>query len=658
MPSFLRRHAAILVCLSFLVIPAGSFGAAVGASDREDTGAVIDTGFVEDWTGQTAHVYGARAVDLDGGVHRIGTDAGVKPVALVFMNASCPVSNRYAPELDRLAALADDHGVAFYGVMSDPYLTAKEARAFVADYGIGFPVLFDPSGDLALRLDPVITPEAFVIDTGDNVVYRGRIDDRFEAIGVLRNRIASHDLRDALVMAGAGRDLDPWRTVPVGCVFEGWDEDRLPESVTYNRDIAPLLAANCTECHRDGSVAPFPLDTYVDAGRRAHMLAFVTRERIMPPWRAAEGFGAFRDERHLTDRQIALLAAWAGAGAPLGDEADALPETVWPDPEWRIGEPDLVVEMEEPFAIPAAGPDIYRYFVIPFELSGERAVAAIEFQPGDESVVHHANLFVDYSGKARREDAKDDAPGFSVFGTGNFFDYSGAQETWGIGGWTPGVDPYVLPENHAMWMPAGPGDLVFEIHYHLNGKATEDRSRIGLKFADGPVDRWVDGLVIGTQELAIPPESDTYWRHVRMEVPAPMTLTDIMPHMHYLGAEAKAIATLPDGTQIPLIHVEDWDLRWQNIYFFREPVRLPAGSAIDGWIRFDNTSGNPYNPTLPPKTVTWGWGSDEEMMEFWISFVLDDGRHRDSVIGASWESWYRDPRWTGPAPDLADLNLR
>ena len=657
MSSFFRIHSTILACLLLLVIP-GAAEDTPGDNNHGNEDMIIDIDTSESWISQRVHVHGMRVIDLKGDVLRVGTDSGIKPVAVVFMNASCPVSNRYAPELNDFATLAEDHGIAFYGVMSDPYLRADEARSFVADHGFEFPVIFDPSGDFALRLDPFITPEVFVIGTDDSVVYRGRIDNRFESIGVLRNRITSHDLKDALAMVGGGHDLAPRRTVPVGCVFEGWGEDRLPESVTYHRDIAPILSANCTECHRNGGVAPFALDTYVDARRRANMLAFVVQERFMPPWRAAKGFGAFRDERHLSDRQIALLAAWARAGAPSGDESQALPETVWPDPVWRTGNPDLVLEMEEPFAIPATGPDIYRYFVIPFELSGDRAISAIEFQPGNEKVVHHANIFVDYSGKARREDARDDEPGFSVFGTGNFVDYSGEQATWGIGGWTPGVDPYVLPENHAMWLPAGSGDIVFEIHYHLNGRATEDRSRIGVRFTEGPVDHWIDGLVIGTQQLSIPPESDTYWRHVQMEVPAPMTLVDILPHMHYLGAEAKAIATLPNGKQIPLIHVEEWDLRWQNIYFFREPVRLPAGSVIDGWMRFDNTSGNPYNPTFPPKTVTWGWGSDEEMMEFWISFVLDDWRHRDRVISASWESWNGNPHWDQPVPGLADLNVR
>ena len=606
-----------------------------------------------DGEGRVVDVHGTRAVALDGRVHRLGNEDGVAAIALVFMNDSCPVSNRFAPELDGFHALARESGVDLYGVVSDPHISVAQARNFVEDYGIGFPVLFDGSGDLALRLDPVATPEVFVIGRDDRVVYRGRIDNRFQSIGVLRQRITEHDLKSVLLDLGRGRRLEPRRTAPVGCFFEAWDES-LPEAVTYNRDIEPLLRANCVECHRAGGVAPFPLDSHMDAKRRAQMLALTTARGLMPPWRAAAGFGRFRDERRLSARQIALFGAWTAAGAPPGDAEDVLPPTLWPDPQWRAGEPDMVLEMTGAFEIPATGPDIYRYFVIPFVLDRERAVSAVEFRPGDETVVHHANIFVDYAGKARRRDALDPAPGFSVFGTGGFFDYDGEAESWGIGGWTPGVDPYVLPEGHALWLPAGAGDLVIEIHYHLTGKATRDRSRVGLHFTERPVDRWIDGLVMGTEQLAIPPETDEYWRHVWMEVPIDVTLIDISPHMHYLGAEAKAIATLPDGRRIPLVHVPEWDLRWQNVFFFREPLRLPAGSRIDGWLRFDNRSDNPANPTLPPKTVTWGWGSDEEMAEFWIGFVLDDWRQRDRIVDAANRAWYRDPAPRGGVPDLTD----
>ncbi|MEM7121248.1 MAG: redoxin domain-containing protein [Pseudomonadota bacterium] len=606
------------------------------------------------WQGETVDVIGARVVDLEGQIHNIGIANSARPAVLVFLDNYCPVSNRYAPELQAFADQAADAGIEFYGVMSDPLITPEEARQFARDYGIGFPVIFDGSGELAVRLDPLATPEAFVIGPDNEVVYRGRIDNRFEAIGVLRNTITSHDLLDTMTALKTGDPLLPERTMPVGCVFEAWNHG-MPEEVTYTRDIAPLVNANCVECHRDGGVGPFSFESYEQLRRRATMVSLVTLQGVMPPWRAAHGFGAFRDERHLSERQIALLLEWSNAGAPLGEQADALPEPLWPEDGWQIGEPDLVVEMTEPFDLPATGPDIYRYFVIPFELFSETAIKGMEFRPGDTSVVHHANVFVDYSGRARREDAKDAEPGFSVFGTGGFFDYNGEQDTWGIGGWTPGAIPYTMPDGYGMWLPEGEGDIVFEIHYHLSGKATADQSRMAFYFADEPVSKWVDGFVIGTQYLDIKPEDDDYWRQFHMDIPAGMTLVDLLPHMHYLGKEVIATATLPDGEVIPLIHIEKWDFRWQNVYVLREPLHLPAGSRIDAWFSFDNSSDNPYNPAVPPVDVTWGWGSNEEMCEIWVSFVLDDWRQRDSIISASYDSWYQDASLRSPPPDLHDL---
>lgn len=347
-----------------------SEASAEGQSDTND----------EDWTGQSVDVFGARMVDVQGQVHRLGIESGVAPFVLVFIGEQCPISTRYAPELNRFAGLARQAGLAFYGVISDPYMSAAAARAFVADYELDFTVLWDASGDLARRLKPTITPEAFVISPEGSVLYRGRIDDRFASIGVLRNQITAHDLRDAIAAASSGSNIRPRRTQPVGCYFEGWDES-LPQEVTYNRDIAPIVNANCAECHRAGGVAPFPLENYRQVKRRARMLSFVTQEGIMPPWRAQKGYGHFRDERHLSARQVGLLAAWAEAGAPAGAESDALPTPIWAAPDWQLGEPDLVVEMAQAFDIPAEGEDIYRYFVVPFELHKGRAIVGAEYRP-------------------------------------------------------------------------------------------------------------------------------------------------------------------------------------------------------------------------------------------------------------------------------------
>lgn len=591
--------------------------------------------------GDAVDLIGTRVTDVTGHHHRIGVSTGkVQPAVLVFLDTACPVATRYVPTLNDLHAEAEARGVALYGVLSSPDIAWQASADFVDDFGIAFPVILDSAGDLALRLGPRVMSESFAISTADRIVYRGRIDDRFATVGKLRTRITSHDLRAVIEALAGGSQPEPYATEAVGCFHHDWSRAGANgtglDEVTYNRHIAPLLEANCVECHRQGGIAPFSLEGYDNAKRWHRMVAFMTGERLMPPWRAVPGFGAFRDARRLSDRQTALLASWSENGARRGDAGDAMPVSVRSSSKWRLGEPDLVLRMPEPFDVPADGDDIYRYFVIPSGFIEDKVVVALEFSPGNAKVVHHANYLMDYSGAARAEDAKDAEPGFSVFGTGGFLDYN----AWGIGGWTPGADPYVLDEGLGMWLPQG-GDLVLEVHYHLNGKATIDRSELGLYFAKEPVSRYVDGVVIGTQDLRIPPGAENYWRRFSMTVPSGMTLTDVTPHMHFLGREFIAIATLPDGSETPLIRIADWDFRWQNTFAYREPVHLPAGSRIDAWVRYDNSADNPQNPALQPEIVTWGWETTDEMSELWIGFIPDSPADRQKIVSASERSWYR-----------------
>ena len=591
--------------------------------------------------GDPVDLIGVRVIDVTGHHHRIGVSMGkVQPTIVVFLDTVCPVATRYVPTLNELHTKAEARGVSLYGILSNPAVGWQASTDFVDDFGVTFPVILDSTGDLALRLGPRVTSEAFVISTADRIVYRGRIDNRFAAVGKLRTRITSRDLQSVVGAMAAGRQPEPYETEAIGCFHHVWDgadaNGRGLDEITYTRHVAPLLEANCVECHRQGGIAPFSLEGYDNAKRWHRMVSFMTGERLMPPWRAVPGFGAFRDSRRLSDHQIALIASWSENGARLGDTDDTMPVSRRPNSKWRLGEPDLVLSMLEPFPVPADGEDVYRYFVIPTEFFEDKVVVALEFSPGDPKVVHHANYLMDYDGRARAEDAKDEEPGFSVFGSGGFLDYN----AWGIGGWTPGADPYVLGAGVGMWLPKG-GDLVLEVHYHLNGKATVDRSEVAFYFAKEPVSRYVDGVVIGTQDLHIAPGEKNYWRRFSMDVPSGMTLTDVTPHMHFLGREFIAIATLPDGSERPLVRIADWDFRWQNTFAYRAPVHLPAGSRIDAWIRYDNSADNPQNPALEPETVTWGWETTDEMSELWIGFIPDFPADRQRIVSASERSWYR-----------------
>ncbi len=429
--------------------------------------------------------------------------------------------------------------------------------------------------------------------------------------------------------------MTPASTEAVGCFFEAWK--KAPEGgVTYSRDIAPILAANCVECHRPNGVAPFPLQNYQQASRRADMMAHVTGTGFMPPWRSDPEFGRFRDERILSQRQLALLDAWAKAGTPEGDAAQLPPEVKLPPADaWRLGEPDKVLTVVEPFEVPATGADIYRYFVIPSGMVKDDVLVALDFRPGDPSVVHHAIIYVDYTGRARRFDKADPGPGFSMLGVGNFMDASNASaDGYSIGIWSPGAEAYRTLEGYGVPLAAG-GDIVIEVHYHLTGKAVSDQGSIALYFADKPVIGTVQEIIMGTINIDIPPGEANYWRHIYMDLPGGATLTEVTPHMHYRGVEAKAVATLPDGSRQPIIRVANWDFRWQNRYRLRQPLHLPAGTRIDVWFRHDNSVENIANPANPPVRVRWGWGSNEEMAEFFIKLIPDNEFEQRAIRKAS-----------------------
>jgi mono/diheme cytochrome c family protein len=380
-----------------------------------------------------------------------------------------------------------------------------------------------------------------------------------------------------------------------------------PPAVTYSKHVAPILWKHCAGCHRQGEIGPFPLLAYADAQKRADFLAEITASRRMPPWKAEPGIGHFRDERRLSEAEIALVGKWAAAGAPEGDSKD-LPRPPQFTDGWQLGEPDMIVKMATPFSVPASGRDLYRCFVIPIPLEQDAMVSAVEFRPGNRRVVHHAILFLDATGQARALDGKDGQPGFASFGG------PGVVPTGGLGAWAPGVMPRRLPDGIVKYVKRR-SDLVLQIHYHPTGKPEEDQSVVGLYFSKKPVTRIVSGIAIVQPELKIPP--GRRYHSVRAEsqpLPVDVHVLGVSPHMHNLGREIKVVAVDPTGKKsAPLIWIKDWDFNWQGTYQFVRPIRLPKGSKIKVQAHYDNSAYNSKNPNHPPKEVKWGEQTSDEM---------------------------------------------
>jgi hypothetical protein len=403
-------------------------------------------------------------------------------------------------------------------------------------------------------------------------------------------------------------------------------------SPTYHRDVEPILQRHCQECHRPGQVAPWPMMTYGEARKMAPFIANVTRDKEMPPWHASttEG-GPFRDARVLTDDEVATLAAWAKAGAPEGDPKDA-PHARKFDSEWPLGMPDLVLKPSESFTLGGEGPDEFRVFVIPSGLTEGKWIGAIDYRPGNPTVVHHILGGIDITGRARKLDAADPGPGYKTFaGFGTLTGGIPFLPTAGLSGWAPGKAPRYLPNGVGRYIPAG-ADVLLQIHYHKSGQPETDQTEIALYFAKAPVDKLIRGAAVmpprpgpfRRPSLTIPAGDPNYEVNGTFTIPYDAHADAVIPHMHWLGKDFTLVAERPDGSKQTLIKVDRWDFNWQDTYEFVEPVALPKGTIIRMRAHFDNSADNINNPSNPPVAVTWGEQTTNEMCIGFLQLTRDD----------------------------------
>lgn len=391
---------------------------------------------------------------------------------------------------------------------------------------------------------------------------------------------------------------------------------------TFTEDVAPIVFENCASCHRPGQAGPFPLTGYEEVRKRGPFLAAVTQARIMPPWHAEPGDIEFQDERRLTDDQIATLQAWADAGMPEGP-AEKLP----PLPEfaegWALGQPDLLVQMDRAFQVPADGPDLYEYFLLDIDLDEPRWVRAIEFQPSARAVVHHVLGFLVDAEKAEQAGDR----------LGNLTVDRNRILTWAIG-----TNPRILPAGIGVLVEPG-RKLLIQTHFHPTGKVERERSKVGLFFSD-------ESDLRTTTEIQIPPHfgewsgievpggSDDYTLRESFTIPVAVQAFATFAHAHYIGKAFELTAHQPDGKSFTILKVDNYDFAWQELYNLKERLVLPAGTRLDAVIRWDNTAENPANPYSPPRDIRWGPYSEDEMGSIILDTIAVDPADEAKLLEA------------------------
>ena len=585
--------------------------------------------------GDVEKVTATTAIDLNGKIYDLRQNDEQRVRTFVFLSIECPVSNSYTNTLNALHRDSRDREAELFAVVSDGTITRALASEHFKEFKAEFPVLFDASGQLAREFKPTHVPEAFVVAANGQVVYRGAIDDTWGGVGQRRAMAQKRFLSDAIVAATANKPVLVEKTEPVGCLFETFRSDEQGD-ITFSRDIAPIIYGRCLNCHRKGQVAPFELATYEQVAKRADWIASVTEDRIMPPWipHVPEGDAEsskrqkFVGERWLTSDEISLLKQWSDNGRARGNPDD-LPEMPVFAEGWRLGVPDLIVKMPKPFKVYADGPDLFQNFVIPVDIPSDKMVAAVEFHPGNKRVVHHTVLFLDSNGAARKLDEATSEPGYSNFGGPGF------APTGALGGWSVGNTPRRLPNGMGRYLKKGT-DLVMQIHYHPSGKEEMDQSEVGLYFIDEPVAetlskpaKLVGSIWMANYEMDIPAGDANYQRRMAYTLPRDVIMVGVVPHMHMLGKSMKVMAKVPGGESRLLIDVRSWNYNWQDEYYYERPFRLPAGTELRVDAVFDNSEVNVLNPSSPPKRVTWGEGTKDEML--YCFFLLSAHKTEDLI---------------------------
>ena len=404
-----------------------------------------------------------------------------------------------------------------------------------------------------------------------------------------------------------------------------WSAQQSADSPTFSKEVVRVFQEHCQSCHHPGDIAPFSLMTYADAKPYAQQIKLMTKTHQMPPWKPAPGCGDFADERVLPQSTIDLIAKWVDNGAPEGNRAD-LPAPLSFNGGWVNGQPDLVLGNSEAYTAPAHG-DEYRCFTIPTNTTEDKYISTIDFRPGDRETVHHVIAFIDTGNESAQLDAKDAGPGYQCFGGPGFAITSLDSST--LGGWAPGSRPVTLPEGVAFRLPAA-SRVVLQVHYHPHGDGPKpDQTQIGVYYSKTKPAKTMNILPLVNQTFTIPPNNANYKVNASFTVPAiPGVNMDthawiVAPHMHLLGKSMKVIATLPNGSTQCLINITDWDFNWQGMYRFKQAIAIPARTTLSLEAIFDNSADNPRNPNTPPKPVSWGEETTDEMAIAFVGVTFD-----------------------------------
>ena len=537
-------------------------------------------------------------IDHNGRFHQVSRYANHDAIVLFAHEDSRDV-RRAARDLQKLVEQFNEDNISFFMIDSTGASNKSEMREVAADAKISLPILMDDTQLVAEELGITrATDVIIIVPKAQEVVYRGALNNRF-AEGSRARRASEHYVADALDAILAGEEITGEQLASKGNAIEFAARDNHAESLSYASDIAPILEQRCVSCHMEGGIAPFAMSSHQMIQGWSPMIREVIYTKRMPPGQIDNDFVEdFHNVSFISIEESQKLVHWIDNGSQNKDGIDPLaalrPKLV----KWNYGEPDIVIPIP-PQQIPSTGVQEYRNLQVPLNITEDIWVKAVEFVPGDPTVLHHIIAF--------------------AYGPNGINEFEILNQGIGLGAYAPGNSINTYPENSGFPLKAG-GGLMLQMHYTVTGKEAVDASEIGLYLWDEPPARQILGGSAADLDIYIPPFEADHEMIATKKFRKDAYLSMLGPHMHYRGYDANFKLVFPDGREQEILNVPNYQFNWQKVYDFKEPIFLPAGTEMVYRATFDNSAMNPFNPD-PSAEITWGEQTWQEMFFGFFRYV-------------------------------------
>lgn len=545
-----------------------------------------------------------RLLDHEGKSHELYRQTQAPFVVLIVGGNGCPIVRQSIGTIKALRERFVEQKPVFWFINANPQDDQASIAEEAKEFGITIPVLMDGSQIVARSLKITRTAEVIAISTKDwKIFYRGAIDDRL-GYGTQKTKTTKNFLADALDNFHAGKKISPINTPIKGCAISFVSvSPKEGKTVSYAKEVAPLLQKNCVVCHSPGNIGPFAMSSYEKVKGWSSMIREVLLEQRMPPWHADPHHGAFANDRSLSPEQTRMLITWIEQGSPRGQGEDLLATEAAPTVvDWPLGKPDYLVSMPKEVEIPATGVFPYRYVLVESPIPEDAWLRAAVVKAGNRKVLHHCLVFVIYPKNSGHRQPDDRG------GLGGFF-----------ASFLPGTEEVTFPEGTGKFLPKGT-KIIFQLHYSATGKVEKDLTQMGLYLCKTKPPMELHTRSAAKHILDIPPGDPDYQVEAQFNFPRDSMLYSMSPHMHFRGSRVKYEAFYPDGKREVILSVPNYDFNWQTLYRLAEPKRIPAGTRLVCTGAFNNSAQNPANPD-PTKLVHFGEQTFDEMFIGYFNYA-------------------------------------